>query len=227
MDDRWIVFGGWGIAPDVLRPVFGDIGLYVDVNELMEPLFDKAGLLNNWPDIIIRQVDAFSSKNTDKIAGWSTGAIIACAIAQKKPVKKLVLLSGTPSFCRREGFRFGQRPAIIQMMKQKLDEKGNSVMRDFFLQCGLQEEVNEAKGYDAQTLKNGLLFLEKVDLTGVLKKTEGEALVVHGKDDKVIPYQAGEAIAGMIGGEFCLVEGGHAFFSGANYDEVKRMVGKM
>jgi pimeloyl-ACP methyl ester carboxylesterase len=77
--------------------------------------------------------------------------------------------------------------------------------------------------YDKEALIKGLMFLETANLLGVVKKTECETLVVHGRDDRVIPYHAGEALAGMMGAECKLLDGGHAFFTD-RCDEVKRII---
>ena len=223
MRKPWIVFGGWAISPRILQPVFGDESVYLDVNEMMPLLFDDERLIENWADIVKKKIAGYLTMDIAGIAGWSTGAIMACGLAQQVRVKRLVLLSATPSFCRRDGFRSGQRPAIIQAMIRKLKEKENTVVGDFMLQCGLADRKIFSKVYDKQTLIKGLMFLEKANLLGVMKKSECEVMVVHGRDDKVIPFQAGEALAGMIGADFTICSGGHAFFA-AQTGDVKKII---
>lgn len=212
MGKPWLVFGGWAVSPDILRPVFGEESVYVDINEMMPLLFDDERLSENWADTVKKKVDEYLTMDITGISGWSTGAIMACGLAQLVKVKKLVLLSATPSFCRREGFRFGQRSSIVQAMVNNLKDKNNSVVKDFLIQSGLRENQIMTKVYEEQALAKGLRFLEKVNLVGALKKTECETLVVHGRGDKIIPYHAGEALAGIMGAECKLLDGGHAFF---------------
>lgn len=171
MDEQWLVFGGWAVAPDILRPLFGDKSIYIDINEMMQFLFDGEELSENWSNIVIEKVNEYLTMDIAGIAGWSTGAIIACTLAQRLAVKKLVLLSATPSFCRRVGFRFGQRPATIRAMIHKLKEKENSIVREFFLQCGWNENEMQIKSYNEQVLINGLRFLERVNLMSAIKKS--------------------------------------------------------
>jgi pimeloyl-ACP methyl ester carboxylesterase len=223
MGKPWLVFGGWAISPDILRPIFGEESAYVDINEIVPMLVDGELLIENWAEVVKKKVDEYLTMDIAGIAGWSTGAIIACALVKQVPVKKLVLLSATPSFCRKEGFRFGQRASIVQVMINKLKDNNNHVVKDFLIQCGLQGNQIMTKFYGEQTLIKGLRFLEKANLIGALKKMECETLVVHGRDDKIIPYQAGEALAGMIGAEYKLLNGGHAFYTDLCY-EVKRMI---
>jgi hypothetical protein len=34
-----IVFGGWAVSPDILKNVFGNDAVYIDVNHIMPKLF--------------------------------------------------------------------------------------------------------------------------------------------------------------------------------------------
>ena len=223
MDKPWLVFGGWAISPDILCSVFGDKSIYVDINEMMKFLFDGEALNENWPDIVKERVNEYLTTDIAGIAGWSTGAIMACKLAQKISVKKLVLFSGTPSFCRREGFKYGQRPSIVQSMINKLKIKNNNVVKDFLIQCGLQANESVEKAYAEDVMVKGLVFLERANLLDGLKKTEARTVVIHGKEDSIIPWQAGETLAGMMGAECKLLNGGHAFFID-QCDEIKRMI---
>ena len=58
----------------------------------------------------------------------------------------------------------------------------------------------------------GLEFLEKVNLMPHLKKQNFHSIVLHGKDDRVVPFEAGEALAKAIAAEFVPMSGGHSFF---------------
>jgi pimeloyl-ACP methyl ester carboxylesterase len=214
MDDRWVVFGGWAFGPDLLKPVFGDGNDYVDVNEFMPLVVENNGLRTDWVDIIIRENEKYLYRENVCLAGWSTGAIIACGLAMRVPVKNLVLLSATPSFCRRDGFRFGQRSHVLDAMRQELLKKDNSVINDFAARCGFVPERALPVTAAPQTLRDGLSFLEQVDLLPQLKKLSARAHVYHGDRDVIIPAAAGKALAKSIGAEFSLLPGGHAFFMG-------------
>jgi pimeloyl-ACP methyl ester carboxylesterase len=225
MDKPWLVFGGWAVSPEIIRPVFGKKSIYIDINEIIPLLIDNEELSEQWPVIVQKNIDANLTIDIAGIAGWSTGAIIACALAQNIPVKRLVLLSGTPSFCRREGFRFGWRPAILQSMRKKLGEKDNTVVCEFLNQSGIKENDAGSHRYDEKVLSAGLMFLEKVNLLPHLKKAVPNAVVLHGKEDKIVPYQAGAALAGMIGADFVPCNGGHAFFLDQAGEIIKNISG--
>jgi hypothetical protein len=214
MADRWLVFGGWALGPDLLRPVFGDDSVYVDVNELMPAMVEKGTLHADWIDIAQTKVKHALAGGVHGLAGWSTGAIIACGLSLMIEVERLVLFSGTPSFCRRQGFRFGQRPQVLDAMRRELFEKDNSVIRDFAVRCGFSQNYPLTISHEPQALISGLHFLEQVDLTSGTKSKSTKAHVFHGDRDLIIPQAAGKLCAEMIGADFSLYSGGHAFFKG-------------
>jgi pimeloyl-ACP methyl ester carboxylesterase len=212
MNDKWIVFGGWGIAPDILRPVFGSKSVYIDINDIMSKLFVNNEISLDWLSIVNDVVKPFCKSSHIRIAGWSTGAIIACAISTVVNTESLVLLSATPSFCRREGFRFGIRASVLSAMRSGLAKSDNSVLKDFAVLGCIPEEFVLTNRYSVDSLQKGLEFLEQVNLLAGISHHVGKTLLLHGKNDAVIPCGAGEYLAKMLGAEIKLFEGGHAFF---------------
>jgi pimeloyl-ACP methyl ester carboxylesterase len=212
MADRWLVFGGWAVDPRILEPLFGDSSIYVDVNALM-PLFLVDGTLNaSWLDVVEQQVRVHASGGVVQLAGWSTGAIIACALAARVAVKRLVLLSATPSFCRRKAFGFGWRPGVLRNMREQLYGTGNAVVTDFLDSAGVPETFRQPARLDERVLAAGLSFLEQVNLVRAFSKPACRATVLHGREDFIVPSKAGEVIAEMLGTKCQVLEGGHAFF---------------
>jgi pimeloyl-[acyl-carrier protein] methyl ester esterase len=226
MGEQWLVFGGWGIGPKLPRPLFGDNATYVDVNPLMLSLFDNETLLSDW----VAKVERIFEKElaaANGIAGWSTGAIIASALALRAEPHKLVLLSATPSFCRREGFRSGWKTSVLAAMRERLLTPGNTVLRDFLLTAGLSPEVCESAQYDVNSLAAGLLFLEQVNLLPVLAKLRCASMVLNGSEDTIVPVAAGKVLADAVGARFVSMPGGHAFFTGPAEIKINQIVGGM
>jgi len=223
MHDKWVVFGGWALRPDLLRPVFGENSIYVDINDMMPLLVDNGRLRPDWVDIV-RAKTVFSDRQSDyDLAGWSTGAIVACGLAMTVPVKNLVLLSSTPSFCRREGFAFGQRPGVLDVMRKGLQKPGNNVVGDFGIRSGIAGAALVKVIHEPKSLVDGLHFLEQVNLLPHLKNiaSSTRARVYHGDKDLIIPHEAGKVLANRIGAEFSLMPGGHAFFMGQHLQIAK------
>jgi pimeloyl-ACP methyl ester carboxylesterase len=211
MAKRFLVFGGWGVGPDILRPLFGETSKYVDVNKLMPALFDGEILLPDWA-AALRHAFAKEIAEADGLAGWSTGALIACGLALLTNPQRLVLISATPSFCRRDKFGFGWKPAVLRAMRERLATVGNSVVSDFVRAAGLPVDYASSSTYDALTLATGLHFLEQASLLPVLTKVRFPVVAIHGREDGIVPFRAGEALSEALGGDFRLVEGGHGFF---------------
>jgi pimeloyl-ACP methyl ester carboxylesterase len=214
MVDRWLVLGGWALKPDLLRPVFGESSIYIDVNDLMPGFIDNRNLRSDWIDLARAKVKNYLANGAFGLAGWSTGAIVACGLALLSEVENLVLLSVTPSFCRREGFRFGQRPVILDVMRKDLLKPGNRVVGDFGIKSGITGAAQVKVMHDPKNLIDGLHFLEQVNLLPILKKVSAHSRVLHGDNDPIIPAEAGKMLADSIGAEFSLMPGGHAFFMG-------------
>jgi pimeloyl-ACP methyl ester carboxylesterase len=223
MADKWLVFGGWGMDPELLRPLFGGSSIYVDVNLLMPLLLDGATLRRDWAGIVERKY-AREFKATGRIAGWSTGAIVACSLAKRARPSKMILLSATPSFCRREGFRFGWKPGVLVAMRERLAVPHNTVLRDFAAAAGMPPDHAVFAGYDADILIAGLSFLEQASLLDIASTVNYPSLVLHGNADVIVPHQAGAALARSVGAQFRLVEGGHAFFAGWGRGEIDRLL---
>lgn len=224
MVDRWLVFGGWGIGPKLLQPLFGASAIYVDVNPLMPSLFDGETLLSHWVSKVERTFEN-ELATANAVAGWSTGAIIAGALALRCEPHKLVLLSATPSFCRCEGFRSGWKTSVLAAMRQRLPTPGNTVLRDFLLTAGLSPGVLQSARYDVNSLAAGLLFLEQANLLPVLAKLRCASMVLNGSEDAIVPVAAGKALADDLGSRFVSVPGGHAFFAGPAEPDVGRLIG--
>ncbi len=212
MDNKWLVLGGWAINPDILRPILGNKSTYLDVNEYIPDVIDNDSIAKNWADIITEKIFPFFAKDFIGVVGWSMGAIIACAISQRLNAKKMVLVSATPSFCRRDGFKFGQRSQALRSMRDELLKSPDIVLKNFCKRCEFPSDMSVPFTKYLQNLSAGLFFLEHCNLLDELKFIKIPALVVHGKDDAIIPLAAGKSVADLINGRFSSFSGGHAFF---------------
>jgi pimeloyl-ACP methyl ester carboxylesterase len=211
MANNWLVFGGWSLPPDILSPIFGDNATYFDINTLFERIFSQEALAENWDIIIFDTIKNTAPDQPLNIAGWSTGAFFAYALSQRINPKKTVLLSATPSFCKREGFIHGQDRSVVKVMRRQLARNKTSVLKNFQLQCGLHEYNPKAENYSVQELDWGLQFLENISLLP-LQKSLCPTHIFHGKQDAIVPYLAGESFAREIGAAKTILPGGHAFF---------------
>ncbi|MCX7726907.1 MAG: hypothetical protein N2053_08665 [Chitinispirillaceae bacterium] len=206
---KWCVLGGWAIEPDVLKPIFGDISTYIDINPIMNKIITKGRVCNNWRDICTKEILSFTN-STEFIVGWSTGAIIAMGcILQLRP-RALVLLSATPSFCRNSIFKHGIKPIVLQKMREKLIETPEEVISDFIKKCGFKEKEKLNIQWTKEELLCGLYFLEQITI--LEEQLCCNPLFIHGTNDEIVPFSAGEFLHKKYGGSFLTLNAPHACF---------------
>jgi pimeloyl-ACP methyl ester carboxylesterase len=221
MADRFIVLGGWGVGVDILGPCFHADSIFIDVNNIMPMFFNGDLLIPDWTEKLRQHINVIFSGDSYCLAGWSTGAIMACALALKYDIAKLVLLSATPSFCRKESFKTAQRAVVLNRMIDELDRNPAEILKRFVSQCGIVKDWT-AGNYKVPDLKSGLRFLEQADIIQDLRPLNFPCFVFHGKDDLIIPHPAGKFLAESIGADFISCEGGHAFFTDY-YEKIRQI----
>jgi len=215
MLNGWIIFGGWAVPPDILKSVFGENNFYVDTNLLLPLIIDNDSLKDNWQQILVSFIKGIVNSNQIKIAGWSTGAIVGCVLSGMFNCSKSVFLSATPCFCRTDNFKFGWKKEVLDLMINKimLTNERQKVLIDFYKKAGFDNfEKKIINKYTNDVLVSGLYFLKEFNLFKIFKGTLKNSIVLHGIEDKIIPYQAGIEFAKLIGGEVKLLKGGHNFF---------------
>jgi pimeloyl-ACP methyl ester carboxylesterase len=206
-----ILFGGWGFPPEILEPIFGADARYIDVNKLFPFVVDDGRLRNDWNEIVHKAVMSYLTGDELMLAGWSAGSVIALALSPCIKPKRMMLLSPTPSFCRREGFAFGWKPAALQSMRAQLDADCDAAVRRF---CGLCDlGASDVPRINASTdqMIAGTVFLEHASALP-MEKAACPMLILHGRKDRIVPSGAGEWLARECGARYKAMEGGHAFF---------------
>jgi pimeloyl-ACP methyl ester carboxylesterase len=210
MVDTWIVFGGWALGTKPLEPLFGPEAVYIDSNPIMPSLVKGGVLAPDWQEILAESAAPLVPKVRFGIAGWSTGALLAYALGlQIKPTAS-VFISATPSFCRRPGFPYGQKEMVLKAMREQLAVNPVTVVDKFYTQCGVDQPVVPEQ-QRADHLTAGLIFLQHATLFPI-ERLACPSLFLHGKDDAIIPAQAGAFLCHETGGTFAEYPGPHAFF---------------
>lgn len=213
--DKTIVFGGWAVKPEILKPTFREDACYIDVNEIMPKLFDSHLLKKDWVKIVLSECQLTNSNIPNTIVGWSTGAMFAYSIARVICPQKLILLSATPRFCRKDGYRFGVRESTLDQMINTLSNDPQNVLNSFYERCGLQYDSKSIPSYTIEQLKCGLLFLKQADLHP-LESLQIKPQFFHGCDDQIIPKEAAIYFCSQVGGVYTQLAGSHAFFTEPN-----------
>lgn len=146
------------------------------------------------------------------VVGWSLGAHIALAWARAMPaqVARLVLLSATPCFVRRDDWTCAMELEVFDRFDDALAGDIESTLRRFVtLQAQGDAEGKRvvqslrsalAAGPAAQpgALAEGLRILRETDLRGALGGIQTPALVVHGERDELVPLAAAEYLANAL-----------------------------
>lgn len=214
MAEQWTVLGGWGISPEVLSPVFGENAQYIDINTFTSELLDGETLASDWQQRCYEKIHLKLPENGPRLlAGWSTGAMLALACADRLSPDAVVLISATPSFSRTTGFRFGTRPSVLSSMRTKLASEPLRVINDFRTQCGIPDTIEERIPWSSGTLADGLRVLEQLFLFDVATPS-CPVFQIHGKDDRIIPYAAGTVLQKQLSSSFLTLDAPHACFIG-------------
>lgn len=158
------------------------------------------------------------------VLGWSLGGAVALqwALAAPRAIARLVLVSTTPCFVRRDDWpqamsaltlsRFGDElaasyPATLQRFLT-LQVQDSERAREVLAQLRRQWS-GSARGAPPQALRAALDVLAATDLRGQVAGIEHPALIISGERDTLVPAAAGAWLAAA------LPAGRHAPIAGA------------
>ena len=158
------------------------------------------------------------------VLGWSLGSQDALHIALAYPqrVTGIILLAGTPCFVNRQDWPCGMDAAVFAGFRQQVEQDAEAAMKQFVSLNGAARPDREtrsclqamARQVDDNALLDGLAELEKNDLRAAVEQIDVPAVLLHARDDRVVPFAASEWLARSMP-DARLVEygtGGHAFF---------------
>jgi pimeloyl-ACP methyl ester carboxylesterase len=224
MAKRWIVFSGWAVDPGVLAPLFPSTAILLNSCSVISGLLSSNVLRADWKERLVEQSGLPFPLGTYGIAGWSTGAMLAYALACAVHPDVCVLISATPSFCRTKDFPFGYKLSVMRAMREGLQHSPDKVINAFHAKCGLSREDAPANipSLPLNELIAGLHFLEQAVLFPVEQLT-CPTLVLHGREDAIVPFQAGRFFSEKINGTFASFQGPHAFFN-ARYEQTRHTI---
>lgn len=174
------------------------------------------------------------------VCGWSLGGEIAIELALHEParVKKLVLVSTTPCFTKRENWQWGMETSMLQLFAQNLKRDYATTMKRFLtLQVSggidsssalsqLRKSLAERREPDETALEAGLRILLTSDLRDKLKYIRQPVLLLHGENDVITHPDAAKWMNGQLQeSELILLSRcGHAPFLSHPDEFIKSMV---
>jgi pimeloyl-[acyl-carrier protein] methyl ester esterase len=195
---------GWGMHSAVWHPVIKQLSKYFTLH-----LVDLPGMGLSRPTepyhlhILADKISEMLPANAD-IVGWSLGGLVAMRIALDKPdlVRRLVLVSTTPSFVNKSDWNAGIAPDVFRNFAENVDADYHNTMTQFLtLQCMgakdaratvklLRKKFTERPVPTSQTLHKALNILLDSDLRSEVDRLRKPTLLIHGDRDTLAPVQA-------------------------------------
>ncbi len=203
--------------------------------ESVQPMADA--LTPDFDVQILSGTDVLKSRaipEADFIITGSMGGILSMELLPNS-CRKLVLISSTAKFCAAENYPCGTPEKVLRRMIVQLKREPEAVLNSFFENVhyphkpfftteaqrhggekGLSDSVpSSAAGGKKNSLEDlvaGLEYLLNSDVRSIVPSIKIPVLLLHGKADRIIPYQASEWLSeNLPTGKLTLFEnGGHA-----------------
>jgi pimeloyl-ACP methyl ester carboxylesterase len=214
-----ILIAGWGHAALALEPVASALCETCEVrvtssHEIAsrvnatrpgrpKPAKKEPGISSSYAQGLRSAIGGPDEKeNLPVVIGWSAGGIVALEVACESPelLEGIVLIGATPRFCADEGYPWGMAARNVRAMIMEMKKNPRAVLDRFFQDVSWpavepescrNEKIGAAHDMGIKHLVHGLKYLQKIDLRDRLKGVRIPALVIHGRDDRIVPWQAG------------------------------------
>lgn len=197
---------GWSLGRGPLAAVATALGgQIVDL-----PGYDDAPLIDDFTAAADDIAHRLAPGST--LCGWSLGAQLALAVAERAPEKvgKLVLIAGTASFTQRDDWPHAMPPATLAEFATGVAADPEALLPRFvggFCRGDAQAKACTRQLLElgrpwppAATLATGLGWLRDVDLRAAATRVTAPTLLIHGAADPLMPLSAAEALAALIPG---------------------------
>lgn len=141
------------------------------------------------------------------LLGWSLGATVALAMAQRMPerIRHLLVLAGNPQFIGNDtwpGVKSETLDAFADMLKVDVQQtlirflalQVNGLAHGKALLQGLKSAIQACPAPADAVLQAGLQVLKTTDLRDVVVRTEIPITMILGDKDTLIPIDCGQAV---------------------------------
>lgn len=159
------------------------------------------------------------------LAGWSLGGLrILDAIGSGtlKPAA-LILISSTARFCADEAYEHGIQRAGLRTMIAGVRKQREKALERFYHDArkpetahahDLMTRIRQSGSFPTDKLIRGLQWLDELDARSCVQSMKIPTLILHGKQDAIIPYEAAEWLHGAMTGSVLHIhpDEGHELF---------------
>jgi pimeloyl-[acyl-carrier protein] methyl ester esterase len=142
------------------------------------------------------------------LCGWSLGAMLAMLAAQRHPdkVQRLILISATPSFVQRDGWKHGISQKAFTEFADAVSADATSAIRRFITLFNHNDsqahsnarELGEFNLPQQAVLDGGLALLRDMDLRPLIPDIRQPTPLIHGARDPLMPLAAAEWLASTL-----------------------------
>lgn len=199
---------GWGLGRQAWAPVVPALSAHLEVRLIDLPGYGAAAPApGDFADAARRIANDLPAGSA--LCGWSLGALLALEAVQQQPAhfSGLILVGATPCFKQRDDWPHAQTPELLARFTQMASETPAETLRHFvaLLNQGdaqarahtrtQQRALAETSIPDAASLRQGLDWLNSVDLRATAATINIPALLIHGDRDPLMPLPAARWLA--------------------------------
>jgi pimeloyl-[acyl-carrier protein] methyl ester esterase len=205
-----VLLHGWGLHSGVWDGVRGDLAHHFRVHLVELPGYGKSPSSTPFilPEIALAVAKVLPKKVF--VCGWSAGAQVALrwALDFPKQVERLVLIAATPRFVRDTDWSSGIEAQVLQEFSADLQRNMQASLKRFIsLQTHGGENSRRQSawlckhlftGADPRVLQKGLQILLDTDLREEMREVKQPALLLHGREDKLVPVMSAHRLQQLL-----------------------------
>ena len=213
--NRMIIVAGWAHTTEDMAPLCSLLSGKYDIQatstaslySTIDPSLDSLPPASQYARALYGLIS--KAGEPPVIVAWSMGALVAVeTIVKLSPrVSRLIIVSGTARFCGSDDYPHGVPEQNLRAMAANLVKQPDEVLTAFFHDAifpetdrgqKVEKKTRKALSLSIECLRDGLSYLRHTDLRRKLSEIQAPTLIIHGKQDKIIPVSAGEFLNSNI-----------------------------
>ena len=230
-----ILIAGWGYTAQALEPVASILRRNYETKvtstheiasrlDMMPSRHSKSVERNSGMSSYAKGLGSVTAGMEEKanpcvVVGWSAGGIVGLEMTCENPesLKGLVVIGAAPRFCSAEEYPWGVSTRNVRAMIMEIRKNSRAVLNRFFQdvtwpavesESCRNEKMDAARNMGIEHLVHGLEYLRKMDLRERLKGVEIPVLIIHGREDRIVPWQAGALLSRSLSNSHIIIHEG-------------------